>query len=67
MAPGDLVIVTKELPDWHWLDYTTGHIGIITSIRHSTKTSQILGVFILNTQKVCVIPSYFVKLLGEGT
>ena len=39
MEAGDLVIVVESLPDWYWLTYTTGHIGIIRKTRVNVNTS----------------------------
>ena len=39
MKKGDLIIVVESLPDWYWLTYTTGHVGMITKKRTNISMS----------------------------
>ena len=65
MKVGDLVIVVEEFPDWDWLRYNTGQVGIIKNIRRGFDKSLVLDVYFFNTMRVEPIPSYYIETLEE--
>lgn len=67
MEAGDLVIVVESLPDWYWLTYTTGHIGIIRKTRVNVVDSidPICEVFFFHSEEVHPVPEHFIRLLSE--
>lgn len=63
MEIGDLVIVTMEFPDWEWLDYTTGHIGVVLGIQKFSHNYTVLRVFFITQQVTAKIPEFYVQKL----
>jgi len=65
MKEGDLIIVTFEWPlDWHWLDYTTGDIGIITRVRPE-HNSTLLQIYFFHNGVERPVPKDYVRALKE--
>ena len=64
MKEGDLVIVVESLPDWYWLTYTTGHIGIITKKRTNVIDTTV-EVFFFHNEEIHPVPENFIRLLSE--
>lgn len=65
MEKGDLIIVTFDWPpDWHWLDYTTGSIGIITRLR-SEHDNALLQIYFFHNGVERPVPRNYVKALKE--
>lgn len=66
MKPGDLVIVVESLPDWHWLTYTTGHIGIFMKVRGNPIGARdpVCEVFFIHTEEIHPVPSSFLRTLS---
>lgn len=64
---GDIIIVVESLPDWYWLTYTTGHIGIIIKKRANIigTIDPICEVFFVHNEEVHPVPERFIKLLSE--
>ena len=67
MKEGDLIIVVESLPDWYWLTYTTGHIGIIIQKRTNVIDTNypICEVFFIHSEEVHPVPEHFIRLLSE--
>ncbi len=67
MEAGDLVIVVESLPDWYWLTYTTGHIGIIRKTRVNVVDSidPICEVFFFHNEEVHPVPTSFIRKLDD--
>jgi len=67
MKAGDLIIVIESLPDWYWLTYTTGHVGIILKKRTNVvnATNPICEVFFFHSEEVHPVPEHFIRTLGE--
>lgn len=65
MKVGALVIVIENFPDWDWLRYKTGQVGIIKNIRRGFDRSLMLDVYFFETMRVEPIPSYYVEILEE--
>lgn len=67
MKEGDLVIVVEPLPDWNWLDYSLGSIGIIIRDRSIGRSSidAILEVYFFETQVKVPVPKQFLSTLGN--
>lgn len=67
MKVGDLIIIVEKLPDWYWLTYTTGHIGIIVTARLNVLDSSdmLYDVFFFHSQKKHPVPLSFMRLLSE--
>ena len=67
MKEGDLVIVVESLPDWYWLTYMTGHVGIITKKRRNVinSTFPICEVFFIHSEEIHPVPENFIRLLSE--
>jgi len=65
MKNGDLIIVTEPFPDWDWVEYTTGSIGIIIKIRPEGTDYAIIEVYFFHSQKLRAIPSTYVRLLKD--
>ena len=63
MEIGDLVIVTMEFPDWEWLSYTTGDIGVVLGIQKYSQTHIVLRIFFTTRQLEAKIPEYYVEKL----
>jgi len=66
MKVGDLIIVVESLPDWHWLTYTTGHIGIFMRIRDTTldATDPVCEIFFIHNEEIHPVPSSFIRTLS---
>lgn len=67
MKEGDLIIVVESLPDWYWLTWTTGHIGIITKKRRNAinTINPICEVFFIHSEEIHPVPEHFIRLLSE--
>ena len=67
MMRGDLVVIVESLPDWSWLTYTTGHIGIVRKIRGNIIDSRdpIYEIFFLHSSQTYPVPKSFMRLLSE--
>ena len=63
MEIGDLVIVTMEFPDWDWLPYTTGDVGVGLGIQKFSQTHIVLRIFFITRQMESKIPEYYVEKL----
>jgi len=63
---GDLVEVIQDLPDWDWLSFKTGDIGIIVDIRDygSLYDYRIFRVFIVSRQRIESIPETYLAPTG---
>ncbi len=57
MKVGDLIIIVESLPDWSWLIYTTGHIGLVTKV--------IYEIFFFHNNQTHPVLRSFMKLLSE--
>lgn len=66
MEVGDLIIVTELFPSWHWLNYTTGHIGMVMKKRSYHAGHILLDVFFLHNQEIHPVPLDFVRPLRES-
>jgi hypothetical protein len=67
MKEGDLIIVTEPFPDWEWVEYTTGSIGIIINKRAEGYHYTVIDVYFFHSQKLRAIPSTYVKVLKDFT
>ncbi len=67
MEAGDLVIVVESLPDWYWLTYTTGHVGIIRKRRTNAidAIDPICEVFFFHNEEVHPVPLSFIRKLDD--
>lgn len=67
MEAGDIIIVVESLPDWYWLTYTTGHIGIIIKKRKNVIDTNypICEVFFFHNEEIHPVPEHFIRLLSE--
>jgi len=65
MKNSDLIIVTGSFPDWDWVEYTTGSIGIIINIRPRGIHYAIVEVYFFHSQKLRAIPSTCIMLLKD--
>ena len=66
MEIGDLVEVTFELPNWHWLSFKTGDIGVVLEIRDygALYDYRIVKVLLTKEQRIESIPEPYLSLLG---
>ena len=66
MEAGDLVIVVESLPDWHWLTYTTGHVGIFMKVRGTTigASDPVCEIFFFHSEEVHPVPTSFLRSLS---
>jgi hypothetical protein len=65
MEKGDLIIVTFEWPpDWDWLDYRTGDIGIVTSVMKGLGYP-VLQIYFFHNGIRRPVPKEYVKALKE--
>jgi len=66
MEIGDLVEVVFRLPNWEWLRYKTGDIGIVVDIRDygALYDYRIFRVFIISEQRIESIPETHLALAG---
>jgi len=64
---GDLIIIVESLPDWSWLIYTTGHIGLVTKVRTGTVDARdpIYEIFFFHNNQTHPVLRSFMKLLSE--
>lgn len=67
MKEGDLIIVVESLPDWYWLTYTTGHVGIVIKKRTNIIDTNypICEVFFFHSEEAHPVPEHFIRLLSE--
>lgn len=65
MKVGDLVIVAMEFPDWHWLEYETGEVGIVMKVSDHNYGFDILDIFFFGSEETVPMPSYFVEKITE--
>lgn len=66
MEIGDLVIVTMEFPEWEWLDYTTGDIGIVLDRQKFYHDYIVLKVLFINKQTIAKIPEFYLQKLRSN-
>lgn len=61
MEKGDLVVIIEELPNWNWLSYRTGDMGVLMEIRDYGPLYEfkIFRVFLLKTERIESIPEHF--------
>lgn len=65
MEVGDLIIVTQYWPpDWNWLDYTTGDLGIIVKVKPGYYEN-LLVIFFFHNETERPVPEKYVKALKE--
>ena len=66
MEKGDLVIITEELPNWDWLSYRMGDMGILMETRDYGPLYEyrICKIFLLRTEKIESIPENFLSYVG---
>ena len=67
MIEGDLIIVVESLPDWYWLTWTTGHVGIVVKKRRNVinPINPIVEVFFFHNEEIHPVPEHFIRLLSE--
>lgn len=65
MEVGDLIVIIEDLPNWDWLDYRTGDIGIVMKIRPEYLNFTIVEVRLIRTGEKHPIPKHFIKKLKE--
>lgn len=67
MIEGDLIIVVESLPDWYWLNWTTGHIGVIVKKRANVINTRtpICEVFFFHNEEIHPVPEHFMRTLVE--
>tara|TARA_R110000796_G_scaffold220764_1_gene336844 strand:+ start:613 stop:780 length:168 start_codon:yes stop_codon:yes gene_type:complete len=54
-----------EFPDWDWLSYTTGDIGVVLDIQKYSQTHIVLRVFFITRQLESKIPEFYVEKIKE--
>ena len=62
---GDLILVTKELPDWDWLEYTTNDVGIVMRVRDYNYGFLILDVYFFRNEIKTAVPDYLTEPLTD--
>jgi hypothetical protein len=65
MEKGDLVIVMENFPDWDWLEYTTGDIGIVVNGVKNEYTYWLVQVFFPRTNATRSVAVYHLKKLQD--
>lgn len=65
MKKGDLIIITQPFPNWEWLDYNTGDVGIVIRVRLYTTLVDVVDVFFFHNEEHHPVPIDFLKKLGS--
>lgn len=66
MELGDLVEVVESLPEWGWLSFKTGDIGIVREIRDygPLYDYRIIRVYLPRMDRIESIPEHFLMIAG---
>ena len=59
LSKGDLVIVIEPMPNWSWLNYHTGDLGIVMDLRDYKYEFKVTTVFFFKTEAIEKVPDYF--------
>jgi hypothetical protein len=65
MKKGDLIIITQPFPDWEWVDYNTGDVGIVMKVRLYKTFTNVVDVFFFHNEEYHPVPIDFLKKLGS--
>ena len=63
---GDLVIVIEPMPNWSWLNYHTGDLGIIMGLRDYKYNFRVVEVYFFNSGIVEKVPDHFLSGVFNG-
>ena len=63
---GDLIIVDKMMPEWHWMKMYEGKMGIVTYIREFHYSSNyMVHVYLFDFAEVFYFNGDHVNIIGE--
>lgn len=61
---GDMVTIVKTIPEWNWLPFKEGDIGMVLGSDYNPNFTM-LTVFIFRTKQRESIPEYFVEKMEK--
>ena len=63
---GDLVIVIEPMPNWSWMKYHTGDLGIILDLRDYQYGFRVTSVYFFKSGVVEKVPDHFLAEVFSG-
>ncbi len=63
---GDLVIVIEPMPNWSWLNYHTGDLGIIVRLRNYKYNFRVVEVYFFKSGNIEKVPDHFLSGVPNG-
>ena len=63
---GDLVIVVEPMPNWSWLNYHTGDIGIVVKLENYQYGFRIVCVYFFESSEIEKVPDHFLLRIDNG-
>ena len=61
LSEGDLVIVVEPMPNWSWLNYHTGDLGIVVKLREYKHSFRIIDVYFIKSGNIEKVPDHFLS------
>ncbi len=66
ISKGDLVVVVEPMPNWSWLNYHTGDLGIVLDIRDYKYGFKVTKIYFFRTDAFEKVPDHFLSRIDNG-